>query len=438
MEQALISTKRQASVGRTKPMSIPSIAAWCLYDWACSSFSIIVITFIFATYFTTSVAKNEIVGTYQWANATSLAGVLIALFSPLFGAIADHGGHHKRWLFGFTITAVIFAGLLWFAYPTTDSVHFTLACVVVGTVGYEVAQVFYNAFLPGLATKSYLGRISGWGWGFGYIGGIVALSIALVVFIHTNLFQLDAATSAQVRICGPFTAIWYLLFSLPFFFIVPPFTSVAKPLPKAVKSGFMDLMRTLRQLPRDKNILLYLIAHMVYADGLNTLFAFGGIYAAGTYGLSFQEVLLFGITMNVTAGLGALSLAWLDDYLGSKPTVLLSLVCLFTLGTPLLFLHQKYVFWGLALVVSIFVGPVQSASRSLMVHLIAKKNMSTEMFGLYALSGKITAFIGPWLLGMITLAFDSQRAGMGTVMAFFLIGALLLLPVKVEKSVDER
>lgn len=413
--------------------SVRNIAAWCLYDWACSSFSIIVTTFIFATYFTTKIAANEIIGTYQWANATSLAGILIALMSPLFGAIADHGGHHKSWLLFFTTIAVISTGLLWFAYPTVNAVFFTLACVVIGTISYEVAQVFYNAFLPILAPKNYLGRISGWGWGSGYLGGIVALTIVLIVFIKANVFSLNTQTAAQIRIAGPFVALWYGLFSLPLFFLVPSISTAAKPLPQAIRLGCLELLTTLKALPREKNIFLFLFAHMIYADGLNTLFAFGGIYAAGTYGLSFEEVLLFGISMNITAGIGAILLASIDDHLGSRLTVLFSLCCLILFGIPILFLHDKYIFWGVALILCLFVGPVQSASRSMMVRLIADKNMSTEMFGLYALSGKITAFLGPWLLGMMTITFQSQRVGMATVLVFFVIGGLLLLPVKMPR-----
>lgn len=408
-----------------------TIAAWCLYDWASASFSIIVTTFIFATYFTTHVAENQVVGTYQWANATSLAGIIIALLSPFFGAVADYGGHHKRWLFFFTLLCVISSAFLWFAYPSTQSIYLTLTCLVLGTIGLEIALVFYNAFLPHLAPKDYLGRISGWGWGCGYLGGILALTIALFVFIKTNFSWLPEQTAAQVRICGPFVALWYGLFALPLFFLVPDIPTTSHPLPQALHKGFKQLMVTLKKLPQEKNILLYLIAHMIYTDGLNTLFIFGGIYAAGTYGLSFQEVLLFGITMNIAAGLGAITLAFMDDYLGSKLTVLVALFFLILFGVPLLFLHDKYIFWGMALLLCLFVGPVQSASRSLMVRLIANKDMSAEMFGLYALSGKITAFIGPWLLGMLTLLFDSQRVGMATVMVFFAIGAILLLPVKV-------
>ncbi len=407
------------------------VLAWCLYDWAAASFSIIVITFIFATYFTTKVAANPILGTFQWANAASLAGIVIAFSSPLVGAIADHGGHHKRWLFFFTMISVISTFTLWFAYPNTSHVYTTLASVVIGTIGYEIALVFYNSFLPGLAPKSYIGRVSGWGWGFGYLGGILSLSIALFIFVKGSASWLDTSTAEQIRICGPFAAIWFLIFSMPLFFMVPEISTVSKPLGKAVRAGCKELLSTLKKLPKERNILLYLFSHMIYTDGLNTLFAFGGIYAAGTYGLSFEQVLLFGITMNITAGIGAISLGWVDDYLGSKLTVFCSLICLTIFGVPLLFLHDKYVFWTVALLLCLFVGPVQSASRSIMCRLIAEKNMSAEMFGLYSLSGKISAFIGPWLLGMMTIMFASQRAGMATVLVFFVVGALLLIPVKV-------
>lgn len=416
--------------------SIKAIVSWCLYDWACASYSIIVTTFIFATYFTTSVAENKIVGTYQWANATSLAGIIIATASPLFGAIADYGGHHKRWLLFFTGMCVIFSALLWFAYPAVSAVPFTLTCLVVGTVGLEVAMVFYNAFLPQLAPKDYLGRVSGWGWGSGYLGGIVALSLALVVFIKSNWFSLDTQTAQQVRICGPFVAIWFSVFAIPLFLFVPSKVSGHLPMRRAIREGTRQLWSTIKTLPTEKNIFLYLISHMIYTDGLNTLFVFGGIYAAGTYGMSFEEVLLFGITMNISAGLGAIFLGWMDDVVGSKKTVIISLFCLAILGLPMLFLHHKNAFWAVALLLCLFVGPVQSASRSLMVRLIGDKKLSTEMFGLYALSGRITAFIGPWLFGLMTLLFDSQRVGMATVLVFFVIGAILMLPIQSNQEND--
>lgn len=415
---------------------ILSIAAWCLYDWATSSFSTIVMTFVFAIYFTTNIASNKIMGTFLWANATALSGIAIAVLSPLCGAIADYGGHHKRWLFSFTMLCVVSSALLWFAYPSEKFIFYTLACVVLGNIGLEVGYVFYNAYLPQLAPKPYLGRVSGWGWGSGYIGGILALSISLIVFLHGKPTWLNHQTFAQVRICGPFVAVWIFIFSIPLFVIMADIASNGYPLKRAISAGTKELIATLKALPQEKNIFLFLIAHMIYADGLNTLFAFGGIFAAGTYGFSLDEALLFGITMNITAGLGAIVLGWMDDYLGSKLTVLVSLVFLAVLGTPLLLLENKYLFWGFALALGLFVGPVQSASRSLMARLISARRSSTEMFGLYALSGKITAFIGPWLLGMITLTFGSQRVGMAIIIVFFVIGGLLLIPVKVKQEVS--
>jgi MFS transporter, UMF1 family len=419
-----------------KPGHKRAIAAWCLYDFACASFAIIVTTFIFSTYFVNKVAANPIIGTYQWANATALAGVFIAFASPLLGAIADHGGSHKRSLFFFTWMSIISTALLWFAYPQVEAVYFTLTCVVLGTIAYEISQVFYNAFLPRLAPRQYIGRISGWGWGAGYFGGIIALSLALVLFIKTHFLGLNMQSAEPIRLCGPFVAIWYALFSLPLFFLVPDL-SPKKPLRAAFYLGCKELFATLKKLPQEKNILLYLIAHMIYTDGLNTLFAFGGIYAAGTYGFSFEQVLIFGISMNISAGIGAVSLAFLNDYLGAKYTVLLSLLLLILLGIPILLLQQQYLFWAAALSLAIFIGPVQSASRTLMLDLIKDQSKTAEFFGLYALSGKISAFIGPWILGLVTMTFKSQRLGMASIFIFFALGALLLLPIRVARSINE-
>lgn len=416
-----------------KDKSILSIVAWCFYDWASSSFSVIVTTFIFAIYFTGKVSVNPIIGTYHWANAISLAGIIIALCGPFVGAIADRSGHHKLWMFFLTSIAVLCCALLWFAYPHPSSIIYMLTLVIIGTVAYELAQIFYNAFLPLLAPEKYLGRISGIGWGSGYLGGIVALSIALLIFIKSNWFHFNTQTSQEIRICGPFVALWYAFFSLPIFILGPKISPLTSSLGQAIREGWQDLKGTLKKLPSEKNIFLYLIAHMIYTDGLNTLFAFGGIYAAGTFGLSFEQVLLFGISMNVTAGLGAILLGWADDFLGSKLTVITSLICLTTIGLLLLIVKDEYSFWSIALTLSIFIGPVQSASRSLMVRLIKHKTMSAEMFGLYALSGKVTSFVGPWLLGEATYFAGSQRAGMGTILIFFAIGAILLLPIKIQQ-----
>lgn len=406
-----------------------AIIAWSMYDWAAAPFSSIITTFIFAAYFTGHIAADKVSGTSQWANATALAGVIIAILSPIFGAIADHGGKHKVWLLIFTLLCMISTSALWYAYPTTKSIDYTLVCVVIGTISLELSLVFYNSFLPHIAPKNYLGRISGWAWGLGYIGGIVALCICLYFFIQSHFSWLDSSTAAQVRICGPLVGIWFGLFSIPLFLFVPDLPSARHSMFKSIKLGFSELFSTFKDLPKEKNLFLYLIAHLIYIDGLNTVFAFGGIYAAGTFNMDLSHVILFGITMNITAGIGAILLAWMDDFLGSKPTILLSLACMTCISIPLLLTHHGNTFWVIALLLAVFVGPVQAASRSLMARLVPPER-STEMFGLYSLSGRITAFIGPWLLGIITLYFDSQRAGMAIVLLFFVVGGFMMLRVQ--------
>ncbi len=417
------------SINKLPKKNIITIIAWSFFDWANSAFATIITTFIISAYFTRYIATNEIIGTSQWGDAIAIAGILIAIFSPIFGAIADHGTSRKPWLGLFTAVAIVSMALLWNAYPHPSYVYFTLACVVCGTLGIEIGMVFYNALLPNIAPKGFVGRVSGWAWGLGYAGGLSALIIALFCFVQSPPSWLSTATAAQVRITGPFAAVWLLVFSLPLFLLVPDRNPNGVSLVKAMKIGLKELGGTLKTLPNHKAILIFLIAHMIYIDGLNTVFAFGGIYAAGTFNMKLAQIIQLGIAMNVAAGIGAAVFAWIDDYLGAKPTILFSLGALLLTGIGLVLTHSVVWFWILGIILAIFVGPVQAASRSLMVRLVPKAK-ATQFFGLYAFSGKVTTFIGPWIFGLATLHFASQRAGISTVLIFFLIGAILLLAVR--------
>lgn len=297
----------------TKPkLSTRAAVAWCLYDWANSAFPTVITTFIFATYFTQGIAKNPILGTSQWGNATALAGLIIAVLSPILGAVADHTGRRKPWLAFFTFLTVISAALLWFAKPSQVFINWALTWVVLGTIGFEISTVFYNAMMRGLVTDQYLGRLSGWAWGIGYLGGLVCLIVALL-FIEVNIpwLSLNTKVAEQVRICGPLVACWFALFSLPLFILTPDRIASETTIKNAVQKGCAILFNTIRHLGDYKQIARFLLAHMIYIDGLNTLFAFGGIYAAGTFGLSTTEIIKFGIGMNVMAGIGAVGFAWL-------------------------------------------------------------------------------------------------------------------------------
>lgn len=409
------------------------LISWCIYGWASDTFPVLITTFVFSTYFIGQVAADKIIGTYQWANASAIAGLIIAIAGPIFGALADQGGNHKRWLGFFTVCCIISTSLLWFACPSELCVRSSLTLFIIATACLEIALIFYNSFLLILAPQDYIGRISGWGWGLGYLGGIIALAIILFISVLHPVSWLHTNTYEQIRIVGPFSALWFALFSLPLFLFVPNTPHTKHSLYQTLNRGLRELFATFKMLVQEKNILTFLLARMIYTDGLNTLFAFGGIFAAGTFHFNFTDILIFGISLNILAGLGSISLAWLDDYLGSKPTILISLGFLTLFSFALLLTHERFWFWLTAASLSLFVGPVQAASRSLMAHL-TPPNKSSELFGLYAMTGRITAFAGPWVLGLATLHFHSQRAGMATILFFFILGWILLSRVRIAKS----
>lgn len=413
---------------RLRNAEIKEIIAWSLYDFASAPYFAVILTFVFATYFAQSIAPNAIVGAALWGYTNSASALLIAFLSPILGAVADYGGHHKHWLYSFTYLAILAIACLWFSYPNPKSIFLTLVCIFISNFALEEANVFYNAFLPKIAPKNYLGRISGWAWGCGYLGGIVCLIIALYLFIKGDLGLWLNKDSANIRSVALLVAAWLTLFSLPLLFVVTPYRSNL-PMLKAVKKGFYELLLTLKSLPQQKNLALFLIARTIYTDGLNTLFVLGGIYAAGTFGLTVSDVVLFGIIINTMAGIGAALFAWCDDWLGSRKTILLALTGLLIIYCFLLSLKSVTLFWVFAPLLGAFVGPVQSASRTFLSRL-AKPKEITRMYGLYSLTGKITSFLGPLLVGIFTTLLDSQRLGMAVLIPFFLIGGGLLLLVK--------
>lgn len=407
------------------------MACWALFDWGASPFFTLVITFIFPTYFIRGVVGDVDRGTALWGWAMTAAALLIGVLSPVLASIADAGGRRKPWLAAFVALAALAAAGLWTVRPEAGFILTALLLVVVADVANEVAQVFYNAMLPDLAPPGQIGRWSGWGWGLGYFSGIAALAIVLLAFVQTDtpLFGLDKGTAEHVRVTGPFVALWLLLFALPLFFIVPDRAPAATGFGVRAREGLGTLKRTLRSLGRERNLVRFLLARLIYADGLNTLFAFGGLYAAGTFGMSESEVILFGIAINLSAGVGAFAFGLLDDRLGSKPVILVALAGLMLCGLAALLVTSATLFWVVAILLGIFVGPAQSASRSLMARL-APAAQRTELFGIYQLAGKVTAFLGPFLFGTATWLFASQRAGMATILVLFVTGTAILVGVR--------
>jgi UMF1 family MFS transporter len=407
-----------------------ALFSWCLYDWANSAFPTVITTFVFATYFTSSVAADKFIGTAHWGYTMSLSALAVALAAPVFGAIADKGSGRKPWLGFFTILCIVLSSVLWVVEP--DPSFALLALIVVGlsNFAFETGMVFYNSMLPDLGPKTHIGRISGWGWGFGYFGGLLCLALTLVGFVQPEIpwFGLDKEAAEHVRAAAVLVAVWYAVFSIPLFLFTPDKVGGGGSFLPTIKNGLNELRTTLRQVRDYRDIIRFLIARMIYTDGLNTLFAFGGIYAAGSFGMGLNEIIVFAIGMNVTAGVSAAAFGWLDDAVGPKKTIMISLTGLTVLSTALLIVEGKILFWIFALPLGLFVGPAQAASRSMMARL-APEHLRTEMFGLFAFSGKATAFLGPALLGSVAVVFNSQRAGMATILVFFVFGMILLIRV---------
>lgn len=405
-------------------------AAWCLYDWANSAFPTVIVTFIFAAYFAKAVAVDPVSGTAAWSGATATAGFVVALLGPILGAIADKGGRRKPWIFVFTALCVVATACLWATRPDPADTLWALGWMVAAFIGFEMATVFYNAMLPDLVAADHLGRLSGWAWGFGYAGGLICLVIALAIVTGDtqSWFGISAKDAGGARATALLAAGWMALFALPLFWLTPDVSASGLSIWDATRQGLTGLAQSLRRLPTQGPMLRFLVAHMIYSDGLVTLFAFGGIYAAGTFDLDTQDIILLGIAMNLAAGVGAFAFGWIDDALGAKRTIMLGLAGLLLCGIAAIWVESKSGFWIAAVPLALFVGPVQAASRSFMARL-APKGMESEAFGLYALSGKATAFLGPLTLGWIASVFSSQRAGMASILVFLAVGFALLLGV---------
>jgi MFS transporter, UMF1 family len=415
---------------------VPKVVwSWALYDWANSAFTTLVVTFIYSTYFTKAMAPDEVTGTAWWSRAVAVSALLTAVLSPILGAAADRAGARKRFLAvatGLCVVATILLGLVPPSMANAGLVALTL--YVIGDMSFEIGNVFYNAFLPRIASPERIGRVSGYGWGLGYAGGLVSMGLALVGFVRPEVpwFGLSTSEGFNVRATTFLVAAWFLVFSIPLFVFVPERRRAGVRVDPRV--ALRELAQTVRAIRRYAEIVKFLIARLIFNDGLVTVFAFGGIYAAGTFGMSISEVILFGVALNLTAGLGAVVFGFVDDKIGGKKTILITLVALSLAALIAVWAPNRLWFWIAGLLIGIFVGPNQSASRSLMGRFVPERHQA-EFFGFFAFSGKATSFLGPLLLGTVAKVFDSQRAGVATVIAFFVVGGILLATVHERRGV---
>ncbi|MDX8518955.1 MFS transporter [Mesorhizobium dulcispinae] len=445
------------------------IWGWMFFDWAAQPFFTVVTTFIFGPYFASRMVSDPVMGQAAWAWGIAAAGLVIAVLSPVLGSIADQTGPRKPWIAFFAAIKITSLTLLWIAAPGSNAFLIVLLFSL-ASVAAEFSTVFNDSMMPRLVPKAEIGRISNTAWGLGYLGGMVAL-IFVVLFLAGSpengktiigldpLFGLDPKLGEDARITGPLSAGWYFLFILPMFFFTPD-ASKGIPIGPAVREGLSELKTTLGEARKRIGIFRFLIARMIYQDGVNALLTQGGVFAAAMFGWSITEIGLFGIILNVVAIFGCWVAARLDTALGSKAVVMISLVMLtvatagiistgpgFTLlgliplptadsgglfGTAA---EKAYILYGL--LIGLAFGPVQASSRSYMARSVTAAE-SGRYFGIYALSGRATSFLAPFLLATISAATGSARLGMAVIILFLGIGMAILVrtPYPADKPVD--
>ncbi|GMQ82564.1 MAG: MFS transporter [Rhodothermia bacterium] len=413
------------SRGRAETVDKKTVRSWIFYDFANSSFTTIIVTFIYARYFSEVIA-SEGNGLSQWGFAISVSAVIIAIISPFLGVMADSGGHRKRFLFISTVISI--AGSVVMFFPLPGEVFFALATFVVANVAFEMANVFYNAYLPDIAPLDKIGQISGNGWAVGYLGGLLCLIVGYYIFVapETPPFGLSAESGSNVRATTLLVAAWFALFSIPMFLWVRD-EKIENPPPMAqlLKAAGSELVDTFREIRRFKNAFRLLVARLFYNDGLITIFALVSIYAGNQFGI---DPFVLGISLNVAAGAGAFAMGYVDDRIGGKKTILISIVGLSIASFVAVVTYEASLFWAALVLGALLAGPNQASSRSLFGRFVPD-NRENEFFGFYAFSGKFTSFLGPTLVGWFTIFFASERVGFSSVIVLFVIGGVILLGV---------
>ena len=395
------------------------VISWSLYDFANQPFTTIIVTFVYGAFFTSVIASDENTGTLLWTWGIASTAIIVSVLSPILGALADKGGFRKFFLILFTWICAIFSILLYF--PQSGDVFFALSLFVIANISFELGSVFCNSYLQDLSEDSNIGKISGFAWGLGFVGGLLAL------FISLSLFELNSVGIRKINI---FVGVWFLIFSIPTFLFVKD-----RKKEKLTKKHFLDsltsIKTTFKEVVKYKIIMKFLIARLFFNDGLITIFSLGGIYAIGTLDFTFDEVMMLGIVLNISAAIGSFVFGYLEDNIGVKKVINISLVVL-VFSTLLAFIapfyektgFEKEIFWVAGVLIGLMVGPNQSCSRSLMAKLTPKEKQN-EFFGFFALTGKATSFLGPMLFGLVVFMFDSQQYALWVVILLFIIGLIL-------------
>ncbi|MFT4229527.1 MAG: MFS transporter [Microbacterium sp.] len=445
------STFEQA--GSQRPIPRKQVVSWAFWDWATQPFNSVLLTFVFASLYLVSadflpgdlaaLADGDPLKQRALADlssgyglATTIAGLLILVLAPVLGQSADRSGRKKRWLLVFTVLLALLQFALFFV--RADPAHFWYGAIVLalGAVVSEIAGVNYNAMLVQVSNPKTIGKVSGLGWGLGYLGGIVALAL-VIVLTQLEWFGMDTSDGMAFRLIAVGCAVWTILFALPIFLNVPEAPAPLRGVPVGFLASYAVLVKDVAGLFRThRPTFWFLLASAVYRDGLAGVFAFGGILAAVAFGFSANEVLIFAVAANVVAGVSTILAGRADDRFGARAVIVAALAGLIAMTVLVFLLHDtgKTVFWIGGLVLSACVGPAQAASRSLLAR-VTPEELQGEIFGLYATTGRVASFLSPAMWTVFIAAFGSTIWGVLGIAIVLAVGLALLLLVRFPKPV---
>ena len=440
------------------------IWGWMMFDWAAQPFFTVVTTFIFGPYFVSRMVldangnPDPVAGQAAWGYAIAIGGFVMAILAPILGSIADQSGPRKSWIAVFAMLQIAGLCYLWNAAPGS-SVFWVLFAYTVAAVAAEFSIVFNDSMLPRLVKSERIGQVSNTAYGLGYLGGMLVLIVVLTLLAGSAttgktligiepLFGLSQAQGEDARVTGPLAALWYLVFILPMFLFTPD-RGTRRPIGAAVKLGLSEMRETFGELRRRAGLFRFLVARMIYQDGIGALLALGGGFAAGMFGWSIIELGIYGIILNITAIGGSIWGGRLDTRRGSKWVVIASIIALLIATTGIVSTGPGFTLFGLftfaiddtgglfatgaekayvafGLLIGLAFGPVQASSRAYMARSVSEDE-SGRYFGLYALAGRATSFLAPLSVAFVTHWTGSARAGMGMILIFFAVGLYVLV-----------
>ncbi len=404
------------------------VISWAMFDFANSAFTTLIVTFIFSAYFVQTIASDDIQGTNWWTGAIQASAIITGLLMPVVGAVGDFGGLKKLFLKVATISCVaLTAGLFWLG---PGDVRAAALIFVGANVAYESSQALCNSFLPAISDRENIGRISGLGWGLGYFGGLLCLVVALGMVTSWVPKEGDLNVRATTLLVSG----WFLVFALPaFIFLRERQPRRAARFAEHIRRGFGRIRETARNLAEYRQAVRLLIARLIYNDGLVTVFSMAAIYAAAEFGMETSEILVLGIVVNALAGGSAIGFGFVNDRIGGKKTIAITLILLAVATVLAAVADTRSALWAAAILIGLMVGPNQAASRALLSSFVPRSKQG-ELFGFYAFSGKLASILGPLSYRLMLGATGSHRAAIASIVVFFLVGLLLLMRVDEEEG----